>query len=515
MPNDIGTRLARLEKLLRSAIRAPKLANASLENSAVDVYDENGSLRAIIGQQADGTSGIVHVNGPPPPTPTPPTLTPVLGGVAATWDGQFIDAAVAPLDFSRIEVHASANADFEPTQETQVGTIESPRGGTFPIPTEGLVHVRLVARNLAGIASKQPSTAAGPVGPAVVVAQEVIDGIITETKLAKQAVTEAKIALGAVTEDKIVAGAITTDKLTGLSVTAEKLAALSVTADKLAALSVTADKLAANAVTATKIDAGAVEATHIKTGAITADKLDANAINGKTITGATIRTADAGARVILDNSRLRAIGTNGATIGLNPDALYPYISMTSPDGTNQAVVNVTGSDSDANVGINSGTFKDPDDGGTYKWRTFFGNDFYAAERVVAGTGTPIGGRLFLGKGSASLGSGPGGGSLSLQEGAATVRADRIRAAGVLRADNVSMGTTTITPIPGKPTSVTLSGGNIKGRRFRAFVTANTSVPGKEVLGVGVTNVSAQGLTIWLHRTNATKTDVHWMIVGQD
>ncbi|MEU0171594.1 hypothetical protein ABZ214_40140 [Streptomyces iakyrus] len=515
MPTDIGTRLARLEKLLHTAIRAPKLANASLENGSVDVYDENGSLRAIIGQQPDGTSGVVHVNGPPPPTPTAPTLTSILGGVAATWDGTFTDVDAAPLDFARIEVHASSEAAFEPTQDTQVGTIESPRGGTFPIPAETPVHVRLLARNLSGTASNRPSAEVGPVGPAVVVAQDVIDGIITETKLAQQAVTQAKIALGAVTEDKVAAGAITTSKLTALSVTAEKIAALAVTADKLAALSVTADKLDTNSVTASKIQAGAIDAAHIKAGAITAEKLDANAINGKTITGATIQTASDGPRLVLSASRLRAIGTNGSSIGMEPNAAYPYIYWSSVDGSNQAFVNVSGSASDANIGINSGSFTDADDSVSYRWRTFFGNDFFAAERITVKGAQPVGGRLFLNKSSAYLQSGPGGGSLSLADKTATVSAPTIRAAGVLKADNIAIGTTTITPVPNKPTSVTLTGGLIKGANHRAFVTPVTSVPGDQVLGVGVTGVSASGLTIWLHRSNSTKTSVNWMIMGED
>ncbi|WP_399921107.1 hypothetical protein [Streptomyces kanamyceticus] len=67
----------------------------------------------------------------------------------------------------------------------------------------------------------------------------------------------------------------------------------------------------------------------------------------------------------------------------------------------------------------------------------------------------------------------------------------------------------------KPTSIALSGGNIKGKNFRAFVTPVTSVPGKTVVGVGVTAVSSSGLTIWVHRTDTTQTLVHWMIIGKD
>ncbi|MEV0487348.1 hypothetical protein AB0I69_42950 [Streptomyces sp. NPDC050508] len=316
------------------------------------------------------------------------------------------------------------------------------------------------------------------------------------------------IADGAVTAPKILAGAVTTEKLTALGVTAEKIASLAVTTAKLDALAVTADKLAVNSVTATKIAAGAVEATHIKAGAITADKLDADAINGKTITGATVQTAASGPRIVLNSANLTGYGTSGNKIGIEPNDKYPYIYWTSTDGTNRAVINVSGGTSDANLGINSGTFVDSADGVTYKWRTYLGNDFWVAERVNTATLSANGGRLYLGKSTAQLGAGPGGTvTLSGEAG--------IRAAGVFRADNISMGVVTITPTANTPTSVTLSGGSIKGTNFRAFVTAQTAAPGTQVLGVSVSGVSSAGMTIWLTRTNANSTSIHWMIIGED
>ncbi|MFE4575738.1 phage tail protein [Streptomyces chartreusis] len=234
----------------------------------------------------------------------------------------------------------------------------------------------------------------------------------------------------------------------------------------------------------------------ISDGAITADKLDANAINGKTITGATIQTALSGPRVVLNASNLTGYGTAGNKIGIEPNDTYPFIYWTSDDGTNKAYINVSGSSAaDANIGINSGTFND---GGTaYRWRTFFGKDFFAAERIVAATGASSGSRLFLTKDTA------------------TIAGASIRAAGVFRADNISTGVATITPTANTPTSVTLSGGSIRGTNFRGFVTPNTTVPGTQVTGVGCSSVSSSGMTIWLTRTNNTATSVYWMIIGED
>ncbi|MFD3511942.1 hypothetical protein [Streptomyces sp. NPDC058657] len=224
MPTDIGARLVRLEKLLRASVRAPKLANASVEGGSIEVYDDDGSLRVVVGQQPDGTSGVIAVNGPPPPQPSPPLVVARLGGVGATWDGTFAGGATLPMDFSRVEVHVSATGQFEPGPGTLVSTWESPRGGTCLIPTEAPVFVRLVARNTSG-AGSVPSDVVGPVEPSKVVAQEVLDGIVTETKLAEGAVTAAKVAVAAINKDALAAGAVTAEKIGQQAVEAGKIAA--------------------------------------------------------------------------------------------------------------------------------------------------------------------------------------------------------------------------------------------------------------------------------------------------
>ena len=131
-------------------------------------------MRAIVGQQPDGTTAVNVVNGPVPPAPTTPVVQSVLGGIAATWDGAFADGAVTPLDFARVEVHTSASSGFTPTADTLQNTIETPQGATVTVPADGPLYVRLVARNTSGTPS-DPSTQNGPVAPAPVVADDVPD----------------------------------------------------------------------------------------------------------------------------------------------------------------------------------------------------------------------------------------------------------------------------------------------------------------------------------------------------
>ena len=179
MSIDIGTRLARLERKVDTLQRSTRLGHSSLEDSAVPVYDAAGSLRAVIGQQSDGTTAVTITNGQAPPSPSTPSGVAVLGGVAVSWDGVFADGVFAPLDWSRVEVHASATDGFDPAPETLFGTLESPQGGTVTVPSTVPLFVRLVARNTSGAASA-PSGQVGPVTPGVVtgaqLAEDAMDG---------------------------------------------------------------------------------------------------------------------------------------------------------------------------------------------------------------------------------------------------------------------------------------------------------------------------------------------------
>jgi hypothetical protein len=86
--------------------------------------------------------------------------------------------------------------------------------------------------------------------------------------------------------------------------------------------------------------------------------------------------------------------------------------------------------------------------------------------------------------------------------------------GVLTASNIAYGTINITPSAANtPTSFTINGLNLLGTTFTAFATAQTTLPGTQVTGVGVTSVSATGLTVWLTRTNTTSTGISWMVMG--
>ncbi|MEV5451567.1 hypothetical protein [Streptomyces sp. NPDC052535] len=273
MARDLTSEVARLRQEIKEIKRGQRYAHGgSIENNALEVRDGDGSLRAIVGVQSDGTTGLNVVNGPPPPVPSAPILGSVLGGITVSWNGQFAGGVVPPLDWQRVEVHASTIDGFTPALETLKTTFETPQGGTVVVPCEEPVYVLLVARNTSGTAST-PTVQAGPLGPAPVVATDILDGIVTTLKLADDAVTTAKLAAGAVDTVALADNAVLDTKLADNAVKVGKIADNAVTGPAISSDAVTAGKIAADAVTAREIAAGSVTAAEIAAGAVTAEKL--------------------------------------------------------------------------------------------------------------------------------------------------------------------------------------------------------------------------------------------------
>ncbi|MEU7338718.1 hypothetical protein [Streptomyces sp. NPDC007074] len=368
---DIGKTIARIERDLAALKSASRLSHASIENTAIMVNDGTGSLRAIVGVQADGTTAVNVVNGGAPPVPSTPTVAPAVGGLAIGWDGKFANSTPCPLDWARVEVHASPTAGFVPSVVTLQATIETPQGGIAYVPFTGPGYVCLLSRNTSGTASA-PTGVVGPYSPRPVAGE---------------------IGVGEILSTMIGDGAVTTPKLF------------------------------ANAVTTAKLAVGSVDAT-----AIAVDALTGKIITGGTITGALLQTAASGQRITLNEASANKIlvynasgtaigelsasgllvkGTNGAIIQLDPNDAFPNLKLTNTNQTASAVINVSGAN--AVLGMNSGLFT----AGTntdMKWRTLFGyaasasTDFWAAERTRDGdTSFLLGGRIFMDGTSAQVG----------------------------------------------------------------------------------------------------------------
>jgi hypothetical protein len=87
--------------------------------------------------------------------------------------------------------------------------------------------------------------------------------------------------------------------------------------------------------------------------------------------------------------------------------------------------------------------------------------------------------------------------------------------GVLTAASMVYGSTTITPSAANtPTAKTITGLGLAGSTFTGQATAQTSVPGTTVTGVGVSAVNGDSITIVLTRTNTTATSIYYQAIGQ-
>jgi hypothetical protein len=330
---DLGRTLVEIEHRLGRVENQARLSHASIDDTSLEVRDGTGSLRGLLGMQADGTTAVNVVNGPPPPQPTAPVVASVLGGVTVTWDATFTGGALLPLDWQRVEVHASTTTGFTPTPDTLKGTIETPQGATVVVVTDDPVYLRLMARSTSGTAST-PSAQTGPAGPTPVVADDIADGIVTEVKLANDAVTAAKIAAGAVGTTELADAAVHAQQLADAAVEVAKIAANAVTGPAIATDAVTATKIAANAVTAVKIAANSVTAAKVAAGAITTDKLTvtggANILTDPSFEGAYTAALVAGSTFATQD----ATAGNGSPTSLKIDAtsgspVFRSVALTS------------------------------------------------------------------------------------------------------------------------------------------------------------------------------------------
>ncbi|MFC6531825.1 hypothetical protein [Nonomuraea rubra] len=241
------------------------------------------------GVKGDFSSQIVveiEADTEPPPVPSAPQVSTRLGVIHVAWDGLGVGAVPMPADFFSVKVWMQ---DPLAPGAAVVGQLEA--AGSVVIPDQPYGADRelwLTSIDRSGnesaasthtVVATQPVVDTDLIGRIVNGATHIIDGTIP---------ADAKVTAGTITGQLIQAGAIQTGHLT------------------------------ANAVTADKVQAGSIQAGHLAAAAITADKLAATAIDGKTITGAFIRTAATGRRLEL----------------APPGATYPEIRFYPTSGGN-------------------------------------------------------------------------------------------------------------------------------------------------------------------------------------
>lgn len=197
MSPSVATELARLERRLAALERGARLRNASIESTAIPVYDDEGTLRQVVGQQDDGTYTVIDVNAPAPAVPSGPVVAPGLGSLVVSWDGLTVGGEDWSADFSHVEVHVSTVSGYVPVDATQVASLHSRKGGLVTIAGLDPVvhHVVLVAVNTSRVESVPTPEVPGT--PDTAVSQAEIDAIHADVTAAEQAAANAQAAADA------------------------------------------------------------------------------------------------------------------------------------------------------------------------------------------------------------------------------------------------------------------------------------------------------------------------------
>lgn len=297
---------------IQRTIRSGDLGNSALMGAAIPVFDEDGTIRGEIGIVGDSFLAQAH-NGNTPSVPNTPVLEPFPVGINIKSTGF---TTPTPNDTIHVEIYRLTASDQAWDHTTFIGTIPV-SGGDYPdAPLDpgtyyyGFLGVNSSDRAAGTGVREHTSGKSGlaSASPNQVVADDILDGIVTTVKLADNAATQAKIAAGAigtaqfqgqsvttaslangaVDASKILAGAVGPNAIATDAIQADHISAGAIGTSELAANSVVAGKIAADSITSGHIVAGAIQANEIAAGAVLADKIAANAVTAGAIAALSI-----------------------------------------------------------------------------------------------------------------------------------------------------------------------------------------------------------------------------------
>ena len=79
--------------------------------------------------------------------------------------------------------------------------------------------------------------------------------------------------------------------------------------------------------------------------------------------------------------------------------------------------------------------------------------------------------------------------------------------------NIAAASVVIIPVANTPTSGAVDWGYALPGFVHVTATAESAVPGSQVLEVSINQITATGCTVWIYRTNTTSSRVHVIAVG--
>lgn len=279
---DLEQRMRRAE----AGLRAAQLKNASITNGGLNIYDDNGVVRTVLGKQPDGSFTAISTNNPnPPPVPAAPQAISMLASLIVRHTGETATGVAWPADLDHLNIYYTEEQnpdDWKPGGSLGTGFPEE-----LPIApleyTSYLVCVTSV--NHSGKESAKSEPVSG--SPRQVVSNDLIADITSDLELSAGQVTEAALAAGAVTATKIADNSIESPKIVAGAVLGVHILADQIDGGKLTAQAITSRELRSLAVIAGKIDTNAVTAGTIAAGAVSAVKLEANLVLSSRIIAGT------------------------------------------------------------------------------------------------------------------------------------------------------------------------------------------------------------------------------------
>jgi hypothetical protein len=239
-------------------------------------------------------------------SPTDPIIESRLGTMTVKWNGLLATTPPTnpPSDVLYLKIHRSLVDNFTPSDSTLVATISAVANNysVFSDLTYGSdYYFKFVLIDTSGVQSQPSAQVTARVTPLVDV-DLLVSNVLNSWSFAGNLISAGDLA----------DGTINASTLFGPNVIVQSaIAANAIGADQIAAGSIIAGKIGANAITANVIAANSISAGAIEANAIKADKIDVGALDGKIITGSTVRTSGNNPRVEMNSTGLYAFNSAG------------------------------------------------------------------------------------------------------------------------------------------------------------------------------------------------------------
>lgn len=276
----------------------------------------------------------------PPPPPSDPVVSTGFRIVTVEWDGLTEDGTDMPSDFSRVRIYLAETENMD--DASLAGSLSYPGSwNSETMPADVPVWVTMTAVDRVG--NESDPTPAVEITPRALVSDEDIQDALDKVEGDIDAVRGSRTYKatppnvdGANVDDvwyQIVDGSTVGwwrwdgDSWVEQGLDATFLPLVDIGTGtfgeldgvRLKAGSVVADTvIVPGSVGGTLIEDGAVKTFHLAANSVEADQIAGGAIDGKIITGATVRTSATGARVVLNADGLYAYNSSGGqTVGIN------------------------------------------------------------------------------------------------------------------------------------------------------------------------------------------------------